>query len=92
MVQWRRYYDTNTHRFDKITAMAVSPDGTKLVVHANLEGSEDFSYIFMIRASDGGHDSEVAIICHGQIGFGEQMVSDSGIVFGTSNMVYLAFK
>lgn len=92
MVQWRRYYDTNTHRFDKITAMKVSPDGTKVVVHANLEGFEDFSFIFVIRASDGGHDSDVTVIDHGFIGFSEHMVSDNGIVFGTGNMVYLAFK
>ena len=92
MVQWRRYYDTNTHRFDVITAMRVSPDGTKVAVHANLQGSEEYSFIFMIRATEGGHDSEVAVVNHGTNGSGEHMVWDSGIIFGTGNMVYLAFN
>ena len=77
MVQWRRYYDTNTHRFDAITAMEVSPDGTKVAVHANLQGSEEYSFIFMIRATDGGHDSEAVVINHGTVGLGEHKVWDA---------------
>jgi len=92
MVQWRRYYDTTTHGFDKITAMAVSPDGTKLAVHGSLIGGERDSFIFVIRPSDGGHETEIARVRHGQVDLSEHIVSDPGIVFGASGMVFLAFK
>ena len=79
---------------DSVTAMAVSPDGANLAVHASLFNNGDWlprAYIFVIRTKDGGHVTEILESTHGSAGQAEHRVYDSGIVYAPTGKVFLAF-
>ena len=93
MVQWRRIYDISAGTdMNVITAMAISPDTTKLAVYGTFLGpnfANNF-WLWTVNTSDGGHDSDALQYTLGPVGTSEHVVFDDGIIF-TSTKIFLAF-
>ena len=69
-VQWRRYYEASSE-MDTITAMALRDDGKSMAV-VGTKGSHGVEkFIFTIRTSDGGHETQINRFMLGNPGVGE---------------------
>ena len=78
---------------DVVTAIAISSDDQSVACIASTLGPtwSTWSYIFTIRAEDGGHQSEILNIRNGATNKGEHIVLDQGMIFRSPSEIYLAY-
>ena len=70
---WRKTYRTTLgSEMEIVTSLSVDPSGAKVVAYASRFNSayDENSYIFVVRASDGGRLSDVTNIVHGASNYG----------------------
>lgn len=93
MTKWRRTFVDQSNAMDVVTAIAVSPDDLSVACFASTlaaSWSTD-SYIFTIRAADGGHESQILNVRNGATNKGEHIVLDQGMIFKSPSEIFLAY-
>lgn len=92
MTKWRRIYEDKTAAgMDVVTAMAVAPDHQTIACLASVQDPtwSVFTFIFTVRASDGGHNGDTLNIRSGATNKGEHIVFDQGVVYRSASELYL---
>ena len=94
MTKWRRIFVDQTSGMDVVTALAMAPDAQSVAIMASelLPDWSTYSFVFTIRASDGGHNGNTLSIRSGATNKGEHIVFDSGMVYQSSTEIYLTFQ
>ena len=91
---WRKFFESQDGLMDTITAMALNPDGDELAVHGsqrNNEAYSNLSYLFIVRANDGNHLTDIKLVTLGSAGIAEHVVRDQGFVYTSTNKIYLSY-
>ena len=91
---WRKFFESQDGQMDTITAMALNPDGDELAVHGsqrNNEAYSNLSYIFVVRANDGNHLTDIKLVTLGSAGIAEHVVRDQGFVYTSTGKIYLSY-
>jgi len=79
---------------DTIIAMTISPDASNIAVFGskyNNNAWQEYGFIFVIKADDGGHVNNALNLKFGASGIGEHIVYDNGMAYTAAGNVYLAF-
>ena len=94
MTKWRRTFVDQTSGLDVVTALAMSPDSQSVTIMASVLDPvwSVYSFLFTIRASDGGHNGSTLSIRSGAVNKGEHIVFDQGMVYQSSTEIYLTFQ
>jgi len=74
--------------------MAVNPSGDNLVI-ALMDKGNKLSIstnvrLLIVRTSDGGHHTNLFSYQFGNTGVGEHYIRDTGLVYASNNIVYMA--